>query len=188
MNDGAITGRRMIDLRHAHAGDAQALAALAEATFRDTFGAANAAEDMDRHCRSAYGATIQANEIANPGIATLVAEADGHPVGYAQLRWGVAPRCVVAATPGEIQRLYVVRACHGQGVAHALMQASLQAMAARQCDVVWLGVWEGNPKAIAFYRKSGFHEVGEHVFTLGSDPQRDIVMARNVPADDATTT
>jgi ribosomal protein S18 acetylase RimI-like enzyme len=46
--------------------------------------------------------------------------------------------------------------------------------------VVWLGVWERNPKAIAFYKKFGFREVGAHVFPLGSDPQRDVVMARPV--------
>lgn len=45
-------------------------------------------------------------------------------------------------------------------------------------DVVWLGVWERNPRAIAFYRRSGFVEVGEHVFQLGSDPQRDVIMAK----------
>jgi RimJ/RimL family protein N-acetyltransferase len=44
--------------------------------------------------------------------------------------------------------------------------------------VVWLGVWERNPRAIAFYKKFGFLEVGVHVFPLGFDPQRDIVMSR----------
>jgi ribosomal protein S18 acetylase RimI-like enzyme len=49
--------------------------------------------------------------------------------------------------------------------------------------VAWLGVWEHNPRAIAFYRKSGFVEVGDHVFPVGRDPQRDVVMARAVAAN-----
>jgi len=50
---------------------------------------------------------------------------------------------------------------------------------------VWLGVWEHNPRAIAFYRKWGFEAVGEHVFVVGTDPQRDLVMTRSAlaPAD-----
>lgn len=48
---------------------------------------------------------------------------------------------------------------------------------ARGSDVVWLGVWERNARAIAFYKKYGFVERGEHVFLLGHDRQRDIVMA-----------
>jgi ribosomal protein S18 acetylase RimI-like enzyme len=43
---------------------------------------------------------------------------------------------------------------------------------------VWLGVWEHNPRAIAFYKKYGFISVGEHPFPLGGDLQRDIVMAK----------
>jgi ribosomal protein S18 acetylase RimI-like enzyme len=53
-------------------------------------------------------------------------------------------------------------------------------MERRRSDVAWLGVWERNARAIAFYRKFGFAEVGEHVFLLGKDPQRDVVMARPV--------
>lgn len=170
----------MITLRSARRADARLLATLAEATFRDTFAAVNAAEDMDRHCRNAYGEAIQAEEIASPDRATLLAEHEGRLVAYAQMRWGKPPACVVAGAPGEIQRLYVIRDFQGKGLAHDLMRACLGAMASRCSDVVWLGVWERNPKAIAFYRKFGFREVGEHVFPLGSDPQRDIVMARAV--------
>ena len=169
-------------IRNARSADAQALAALAEATFRDTFADANTPADMDRHCATAYGEAIQAQEIASPARVTLLAEQDRRLVGYAQVRWSASPPCVEARAPGEIQRLYVVRDCHGRGVAHDLMHACLAALAARGADVAWLGVWERNPKAIAFYRKFGFREVGAHVFTVGSDAQRDIVMVRAVAA------
>lgn len=169
-------------IRTARPGDAARLAQLAEASFRDTFGAANTAEDMDVHCRASYGEAIQAAEIARPDMLTLLGEEDGQLAGFAQLRWGNAPACVAAAAAGEIQRLYVARDWHGKGVAQALMHACLEAMRERGTEVVWLGVWERNPRAIAFYRKFGFVEVGDHVFAVGSDPQRDIVMARPVPA------
>ncbi|HET8715509.1 MAG TPA: GNAT family N-acetyltransferase, partial [Holophagaceae bacterium] len=158
--------------------DARALAALAERTFRDTFGADNTAEDMDLHCRTAYGEAIQAAELADPDRLTFLCEADGGIVGFAQVRWGPAPACVTGPRPGEIQRLYVDRPWHGRGVAQVLMAASLEALEARGCGVAWLGVWERNPRALAFYRKAGFAEVGDHVFPLGHDPQRDLILAR----------
>lgn len=168
----------MLNLRIARRDDAQALAALAEQTFRETFAAANTQADMDLHCRSHYGAAIQAAEIADPGGLTLLGEDGGVLVGYVQLRWGPAPACVVAARPGEISRFYLRADWHGRGLAQRLMQACLDALLARQSDVAWLGVWEHNPRAIAFYRKFGFVTVGEHRFQLGSDPQRDLVMQR----------
>lgn len=97
-----------------------------------------------------------------------------------RLRWCDAPDCVAAQSPGEIQRLYVVDAWHGKGIAQDLMHACIREMEARGSDVAWLGVWERNPRAISFYRKFGFVEVGDHFFSLGNDPQRDIVMARSI--------
>jgi len=158
--------------------DAIALAALAERTFRATFGGFNTPEDTDLHCRRTYGEHLQAREIANTETVTLVTEEDGGLIAFAHLRWMAPPPCVVARSPGEIQRFYVRDDHHGRGVAHELMSACIEEFRAANNDVVWLGVWEKNPKAIAFYAKSGFIEVGEHLFALGQDLQRDIVMCR----------
>lgn len=171
---------RMPAVRRAHRLDAGQLSALAEKTFRDSFSVVNTPEDMGLHCRSSYSEAIQAEEISNPDMVTLLWEQGGRLNGFAQLRWGEAPGCVVADAPGEIQRLYVVGDCHGKGVARDLMNACIDEMRSRRSDVVWLGVWERNPRAIAFYRKFEFLDVGAHVFRLGNDPQRDIVMARPV--------
>lgn len=165
-------------IEKARIGDAQQLAQLAEDTFRTTFATANTDENMALHCRQSYGENIQAAEIADPNRSTLLCKDRGVLMAYAQLRWGSAPGCVSGRAAGEIQRLYVAREWQGKGIAQQLMHACLNEMKARGSDVAWLGVWERNPRAIAFYRKFGFVEVGSHVFPLGNDPQRDILMAR----------
>jgi ribosomal protein S18 acetylase RimI-like enzyme len=164
-------------IRVATPGDAAALAELAERTFRDTFGPSNTAENMRLHCERSYAAAIQAAEIADPARTTLVADAGGRLVGYGQLRWN-ATHCLVAARPAEIQRIYVDRPWHGGGIAQALMSRLLDSARAGGADRVWLGVWEHNLRARAFYRKAGFTEVGDHSFVLGDETQRDLVMAR----------
>jgi ribosomal protein S18 acetylase RimI-like enzyme len=85
---------------------------------------------------------------------------------------------VEGPAPLELKRLYVARAWHGRGVAQALMDAALDAARARGARTLWLGVWERNPRAVAFYGKYGFTRVGEHTFLLGADPQTDWVLAR----------
>jgi diamine N-acetyltransferase len=45
---------------------------------------------------------------------------------------------------------------------------------------LWLGVWEHNARAIAFYTKCGFIDVGEHAFFVGGDEQTDRVMSRSL--------
>jgi ribosomal protein S18 acetylase RimI-like enzyme len=64
------------------------------------------------------------------------------------------------------------------------MAASISKAEEGNADHVWLGVWERNPRAIAFYKKLGFSEVGDHVFVLGTDPQRDIIMIRELWPDE----
>ena len=172
----------MPTVRKANPNDAAPLAQLAERTFRDTFGSANTVPDMDLHCSTSYSAAIQAGEIADPQMLTLLSEENRQLVAFAQLRWGSAPGCVVAQAPGEIQRLYVASDWHGKGVAHELMRACVEALQARGSDVVWLGVWERNPRAIAFYNKCGFADVGSKPFLVGSDLQTDRIMARVIPA------
>jgi ribosomal protein S18 acetylase RimI-like enzyme len=168
------------DIRQATEADAAALAALAERTFRETFARINRAEDMDAHCRNSYGDSIQGAEIRDPDRTTLVCQIRDSLIAYGQLRWASAPSCVVATKPAEVQRLYVDAAWHGKGVAQALMASLLDTAIAGGADVVWLGVWEKNPRAISFYAKSGFAIVGDHVFVLGNDPQRDLVLAKRL--------
>jgi ribosomal protein S18 acetylase RimI-like enzyme len=170
----------MIDIRPATDEDAAGLAELAERTFRDAFAGANNAEDMDLHCRKSYGESIQAAEIRDPNRATLVCDSGERLVGYGQLRWSSAPACVVATRPAEVQRIYVDAAWHGKGVAQSLMTALIEIASAGGADVAWLGVWERNPRAIAFYSKAGFSLVGSHVFVVGRDPQTDLILARRI--------
>lgn len=167
-------------IRAASAGDAAALARLAEQTFRDTFDASNSAENMRRHCEATYGEALQLAEIRSPEMESWLVEDEGRLVAYAQLRRGGAPAAISARQPIEIQRFYVQADAHGQGVARSLMEHLLARAGQLAADVLWLGVWERNPRAIAFYRKWGFEVVGEHVFLLGDDPQRDLLMRRVV--------
>ncbi len=163
-------------IRPASERDACALARLAEETFRATFAATNTAENMQRHCESSYGESMQLAEIRDPKLETWLAEDGGRLVAYAQLRRGKVPPAIVAERPVEILRFYVHPDAHGKGVAQALMAHALGRATVSGADVVWLGVWEHNPRAIAFYRKWGFVVVGEHVFMMGDDPQRDLLM------------
>jgi diamine N-acetyltransferase len=164
-------------VRGAVIADAAALAELAERTFRKAFGAVNDPVDMDSHCASSYGSAIQARELADPQMTTLVVERATRLIAYGQLRRGATPPCVLARSPIEIQRFYVDQDWHGQGVAQMLMTELIARADAIGTDTIWLGVWERNPRAIAFYQKFGFTPVGSQIFQVGRDPQRDLVLS-----------
>ena len=165
-------------IRIASSADAEMLADLSFTTFWDAFHdhPKNAPEDMDAYMSEAFTATRLAEELADPNSVFFVAEIDGQPAGYAKLLFGNIEEPVIAARPVELCRLYSTTEFIGKGVGQALMDECLKLARERNCDVMWLGVWEFNPRAQRFYEKQGFRIVGEHVFQLGSDPQTDHLM------------
>lgn len=170
----------VIVIRPAELSDAAPLAAIAERTFRETFAADNSADNINLHCAQKFSAQIQAEEISDPQLITLLAEIAGELAGFVQLRLAHAIACVKGDRPAELHRIYVSSKWHGRGVATELMRAVYVAAARAGSDCLWLGVWERNLKAIAFYQKCGFSVVGDHVFKLGQDPQRDLIMAAQI--------
>jgi len=168
------TGRFLI--RKAEVSDAEELALFAARTFSETFGGENTPEDLALHLAKAYGPAQQGAELRDPAWTTLLAEEGTTLAGYAQIRTGPAPSCVTGESPIELYRFYVDSPWQGRGVAGVLMQAVKDRARRRGANSLWLGVWERNARAQAFYRKHGFVKVGRQVFVVGTDPQTDDVM------------
>jgi len=162
-------------IRPATPSDAAALAAFVERVFRATFAADNRPEDMAAYCAQAFGPARQLGEIEAVGVHTLLIECGGL-VGCAQVRAGLPPSCVTTDQPIELRRFYIDTPWHGHGVAQQLMRAVMAIARAEGAGSVWLGVWERNPRAVAFYAKCDFVDVGSLPFQLGHDLQTDRVM------------
>jgi len=165
-----------VTIRTATERDAAALAELARRTFHDTFAATNNPHDMALYLAQAYGVEQQAREIADPDITTLLVESDGGLLAYAQLRNDHVPACVTDPGAMELWRFYVDAHWHGRGIAQRLMDSVRDEARHRGALTLWLGVWERNDRAQAFYRKCGFTHAGDHIFLFGTDPQTDLVM------------
>jgi diamine N-acetyltransferase len=167
-------------IRRGKADDASLLAQLGARTFSETFAPDNTPEDMTAYLASAFNPAQQAAELADPDCLFLIADTNRVAVGYAMLRLGNVLESVNGDKPIELVRLYVSQKSLGSGVGAALMQACIGEAKQRGYETLWLGVWENNHRARAFYRKWNFHEVGTHIFQLGNDPQTDILMQRAI--------
>lgn len=166
---------RVCTIRRAAAADAADLADFGARTFIDTYGNFSA-EDLRLHLERTFAPTLQAAEIADPDVATLLAHGGERLAAFVQVRRGLAPGCVGGAAPVELHRLYVDRTWHGRGVAQRLLAAAGEAAREFGGATLWLKVWERNARAIAFYRKSGFVDVGVAEFAVGNDSTTDRVL------------
>lgn len=168
------------NVRRASTADAELLAELGARTFAETFAADNSPEDMAAYMAASFNVGRLTEELNDPSSLFFVAEVEGGAAGYAKLLAGEVPGGVEGERPVELARLYVSREWYGRGGGPALMRRCLDEARALGFETVWLGVWERNLRAQAFYRKWDFQEVGEHIFQLGSDAQRDVLMRRAI--------
>jgi GNAT superfamily N-acetyltransferase len=172
-----------IHVRYATPADNRLLAWLGAETFSDAFGPDNTPENMALYLQASFSPEIQADELADAATCFLIAEVDGQPAGYARLREGQPGQALPEARPIEIVRFYARLAWIGHGVGATLMRACLREAQKRNCDTIWLDVWEKNQRARAFYMKWGFQEAGTQPFRLGEDIQTDLIMVRAVPRE-----
>ena len=161
----------------ATAADGPEVDAMARESWVATFGHASSADDLALYVAGAYGPTGRLlRDLADPAYRFRVAREDGRVAGYAKigpyaLGEGLAPEDTV-----QLYQLYVLPAWQGAGVSRALMDWAVHAARSGGAPAIALSVWEENPRALAFYRRYGFREVGEYAFMTGNQADRDLVM------------
>lgn len=172
-------------IRRAAAPDSEALAALGTEVFTATFAHSCTREQLQAFLDEAYTPEAIARDIADSSKDVLVAtEGDdgsssppapgGKLLGFLYLTRGSSEPCVEhLERPVELQRLYISLGAHGKGLGKALSLAADSLARGQGFKTMWLGVWEENHKAQAFYRKMGYERIGEHVFDVGGDLQTD---------------
>ncbi|MFL6467659.1 MAG: GNAT family N-acetyltransferase [Pyrinomonadaceae bacterium] len=172
----------LLSIRQARHEDAKLLTDLAYTTFWDAFAhhPKNASEDLNHYMRQAFNIEQISIELADEKSIFLIADFDGEAAGYAKIIIDNIEPGIEAKRPVELSRLYSHQKYLGQGVGQSLMEACIDRARDEGRDVMWLGVWEFNPRAQRFYEKNGFKVVGSHQFVLGSDPQTDLLMQRTL--------
>jgi GNAT superfamily N-acetyltransferase len=173
--------RTTIHLRFAAAEDAALVADLSRKTFYESFAPQNTEENMRLYMDQQFTREMQMAEVGAPGRTFILAYVDGEAVGYASMRTTLEkPRELQDEKAIEIVQLYSEQRMIGKGVGPALMQACVELAQEQGYDWIWLGVWEHNHRAQAFYTKWGFERFGEHLFIVGLDAQTDWWMRKKL--------
>lgn len=173
-------------IRRAGLEDAGLLASLGARAFSETFAKDNTPEDLADYLRQSFSPEKQAEELAQPGSLIFILEIDGSPAGYTRLQDNSTDATLSESAEWnnlhqmELIRIYLLQAWTGHRLGDVLMHACIEQAQIHGVDVLWLGVWERNPRAIAFYKRWGFEIAGKHTFQLGQDSQTDFVMVRRV--------
>jgi len=166
----------LMNIRKATISDAVQLQQIARQTFSDTFSAVNSGENMKKYLTERFSMETLKSELQCEDSEFYFAENEHEIVGYLKINVGNAQ--TEPQEPGalEIERIYVRKDFHGKKVGQLLYQQAVEIAKEKDATYIWLGVWEENHRAVAFYKKNGFVEFGKHTFKLGADEQIDLMM------------
>jgi len=158
--------------------DLPQLQAISRETFRDTFDANTPAADMDQFLDEAYSEAQLTTELHTEGSYFYFIYQDQQLAGYLKLNIGAAQSEPMGDDTLELGRIYILPAFKRQGLGKQLFDFALQQAKAAGKTTMWLGVWEHNEPAQKFYAKLGFTQFSEHIFQVGADKQRDLLMRK----------
>ena len=102
-----------------------------------------------------------------PAFEVLIAERDGHAVGYALFTDGY--NTDIAARAVWLQDLYVEEQARGHGIGRRLLTAVARLAVGRGARSVWWGVRSGNDQARAFYASLGAKDDDARILELNDE-------------------
>ena len=147
-------------------------------TFIETFAADNTPEDTKKYIDTNFTDEQVLLELNKKNSIFYLAMLNNKPVGYLKINFLDAQTEEQGNDAMEIQRIYILSEYKGKGIGTALMSKAEEEAKIAKVKRIWLGVWEHNDKAIAFYKKKGYKRFSEHTFMFGNDPQTDYLMEK----------
>ena len=158
---------------------------IAIRTFAETFAATNREEDMNDYYARCFNEKTLRQELSVPEVQWFFIEYNDVLAGYLKVNTGAAQTELREEDGFEVERIYVLKAFHGTGVGSVLMEHAIQIGKEMGKRYLWLGVHEENYRALRFYGKFGMKEFDDHIFMMGKQPQRDVLLKMELREDPA---
>ncbi|HEX2969997.1 MAG TPA: GNAT family N-acetyltransferase, partial [Bacteroidales bacterium] len=155
-------------------------------TFSETFASVNTAEDMIKYLDARFSSEKLYAELNNNDSEFYFALLQNRVIGYLKINSGKAQTELQDDKALEIERIYVIKEFHGKKIGQELYEKALEIAKTKKVSYIWLGVWEKNLRALAFYTKNGFLEFDKHIFVLGDSRQTDYMMKLDLNTSQVT--
>ncbi|MGG1247742.1 GNAT family N-acetyltransferase [Bacillus spizizenii] len=169
-----------INIRKCSREDLKILQELSIVTFNDTFKDQNSPENMKAYLESAFNAKQLEQELSNTSSQFFFVYFHHEVAGYLKVNIDDAQSEELGDDSLEIERIYIKSNFQRHGLGKQLLYKAIEIALECNKKKIWLGVWEKNEKAIAFYKKMGFVQTGAHSFYMGDEEQTDFIMAKTL--------
>ncbi|SLJ89446.1 MULTISPECIES: GNAT family N-acetyltransferase [unclassified Paenibacillus] len=169
-----------VEIRACSREDLQKLQEISIETFNDTFKDQNSPDNMRAYLERAFNAKQLEDELSNSCLDIFFVYYNKELAGYLKVNREGAQSEQMSDASLEIERIYIRKKFQMHGLGKYLLNKAMETALEHKKKEVWLGVWEKNDNAIAFYKKMGFVQTGAHSFYMGDEEQIDFIMVKTL--------
>ena len=170
----------VINIKKCTLEDSRELREISHETFNETFKHQNSPENMNAYLEKAFTIKQVEKELSNPSSQFFFVYFNNEVAGYLKVNTDDAQSEEMCDESLEIERIYIRNKFQKHGLGKSLLTKAMEIAMERKKNKIWLGVWEENENAIAFYKKKGFVQTGAHSFYMGDDEQVDLIMTKTL--------
>ncbi|MDG2193277.1 MAG: GNAT family N-acetyltransferase [Polaribacter sp.] len=168
-----------IETRLAEKKDAEYIALLGRITFTETFGHFfRDKKDLLNYYNSTFSVEKIEKSIAKPNNIFWISFADRLPVGYAKLKLNSKSKFIESKKVCQLQKIYVLKDFLSKKIGLELQNRLLNKAKELKFKQIWLSVLNSNERAIRFYKKNGFKNIGNHDFQIGKESFEFVAMQK----------
>ena len=160
--------------------DSRKLQEISYETFNETFKDQNSPENMKAYLERAFNLKQLEKELSNISSQFFFVYFNNEVAGYLKVNTNDAQSEEMGDESLEIERIYIRNKFQKHGLGKYLLNKAMEIAMERNKKKIWLGVWEKNENAIAFYKKMGFVQTGAHSFYMGDEEQIDFIMTKTL--------
>ncbi|MGG0738938.1 GNAT family N-acetyltransferase [Niallia taxi] len=160
--------------------DVNMLQEISYETFNETFKDQNSPENMTAYLVVAFTIEQLKTELKNTSSHFFFVFVNTEIAGYLKVNIDDAQSEAMGAESLEVERIYVKSQYQKLGLGKQLFNKALDVSRQLNKKKIWLGVWEKNENAIAFYKRIGFVQTGSHSFYMGEEEQIDFIMTKTI--------
>ncbi|MFJ7977263.1 GNAT family N-acetyltransferase [Peribacillus sp. NPDC096379] len=160
--------------------DSRKLQEISHETYNETFKHQNSPENMNTYLERAFNLKQLEKELSNISSQFYFVYFNNEVAGYLKVNTNDAQSEEMGDESLEVERIYIKDKFQKHGLGKYLLNKAIEISMERNKKKIWLGVWEKNENAIAFYKKTGFVQTGAHSFYMGDEEQTDLIMTKTI--------
>lgn len=158
----------MITIRNATSNDAEVLSLLGRITYNESHGNyIDNKTDLLNYNNTFFSVIRQQEELKKSNNLFYLIYSDKSPIGYIKLVKNATNPNIHSTNICKLERLYILNDFVAQKIGSIAMDYILKKVTELNFEELWLAVYIKNIKAIAFYERNGFKNIGDIIFKVG---------------------